>query len=156
MDKIGKGRFTIRSAGALFLLSAVFELFSLTSAIPLFGAIRTGPLMAMYHVFYTALFLIIGIGLWAPKQWGFKAAFAGASFYTLDKVLFLFDRATMETYMVQQLGNYREILQMIDTQSLLRIYGYTMVMSVACWWGFVLYLHIRRDYFRLQKNNSEE
>ena len=153
MKKAGKGRFTIRSAGTLFLLSAVFELFSLTSAVPLFGTIRTGPLMTVYHVFYTALFLIIGFGLWAPKQWAIKAAFAGTLFYTLDKILFLFDRATMETYLVGQLGSYREILQMIDTESLLRIYSYTLLMSVACWWGFVLYLHIRRDYFRLQKKN---
>jgi hypothetical protein len=142
-----KGRFTIRSAGVLFMLSAAFELLSLTSPVPLLGAIRGGFLMAAYHAIYIILFLIIGIGLWASKSWGYRAVFAGAVFYTLDKVLFLLDRATMETYLMQQLGPYREILQMIDTPSLVRIYGYIAVMSIACWWGFVLYLHLRREYF---------
>ena len=151
MSTASKGRFTIKSAGALFLLSALFELFSVTSAVPLFGAIRTGPLMTVYHILYIALFLIIGIGLWAPKEWGFKAVFAGTIFYTLDKVLFLFDHALMEVSLMQQLGGYREILQMIDIESLLRIYGYTMVMSIACWWGFVLYLYLRREYFSVTK-----
>lgn len=145
-DKV-KGRFTIRSAGVLFMLSAAFELLSLTSPVPLLGAIRGGFLMVAYHVIYIILFLIIGIGLWAPKSWGYRAAFAGAVFYTLDKVLFIFDRATMETYLMQHLGPYREILQMIDTPSLVRIYGYVTLMSIACWWGFVLYLHLRREYF---------
>ena len=156
MSKAAKGRFTIKSAGALFLLSAVFELLSLTSSVPLFGTIQSGPLMVVYHAFYTALFLIIGIGLWAPKQWAFKGVLAGTCFFTLDKILFLLDPALMETWLVQQLVSYREILQMIDTAALLRIYGYTFVMSIACWWGFVLYLHIRRDYFRKQKNNLEK
>jgi hypothetical protein len=151
LSNAGKGRFTIKSAGALFILSAVFELLSLTSAVPLFGAIRSGPLMVVYHTLYIALFLIIGLGLWIPKHWGFKAAFAGASFYTLDKVLFLLESATKETYLVQLLGNYREIQQMIDTQSVVRIYSYTMVMSIACWWGFVLYLYLRREYFSITK-----
>ncbi|HPJ94491.1 MAG TPA: hypothetical protein PKY89_11330 [Deltaproteobacteria bacterium] len=147
MHDKAKGRFTIRSAGVLFMLSAAFELLSLTSPVPLLGTTRGGFLMAAYHVIYIILFLIIGVGLWAPKSWGYRAVFAGAVFFTLDRVLFIFDRATMETYLLGQLGPYREILQMIDTESLVRIYGYVTVMSIACWWGFVLYLHLRREYF---------
>ncbi len=147
MHDKAKGRFTIRSAGVLFMLSAAFELLSLTSPVPLLGAIRGGFLMAAYHVIYIILFLIIGIGLWAPKSWGYRAVLTGSALYTLDKIIFLLDSVTMETYLVQQMGPYHEILQMIDTPSLVRIYGYVTVMSIACWWGFVLYLHLRREYF---------
>lgn len=147
MHDKAKGRFTIRSAGVLFMLSAAFELLSLTSPVPLLGAIRGGFLMAAYHVIYIILFLIIGIGLWAPKSWGYRAVLTGSALYTLDKIIFLLDSVTMETYLVQQMGPYRGVLQIIDTPSLVRIYGYVTVMSIACWWGFVLYLHQRREYF---------
>lgn len=147
MHDKAKGRFTIRSAGVLFMLSAAFELLSLTSPVPLLGAIRGGFLMAAYHVIYIILFLIIGIGLWAPKSWGYRAVLTGSALYTLDKIIFLLDSVTMETYLVQQMGPYRGVLQIIDTPSLVRIYGYVTVMSIACWWGFVLYLHLRREYF---------
>ena len=37
-----KGRFTIRTAGVLFVASAIFKLISVTTEIPLFGAVRGG------------------------------------------------------------------------------------------------------------------
>jgi polyferredoxin len=148
-----KGRFTIRSAGTLFLLSAAFEIWSITSPIPLFGAIRSGALAITYHLLFIALFLTIGIVLLVPKQWGYKAAFVGAFFSTLDNVLFLLDRKSMDTYMLQQLGSYNSIIQTIGMSTIYQVLILTTLMFIASWWGFVLYLHIRRDYFYSQKSS---
>ena len=142
-----KGRFTIRSTGALFLLSAAFEIWSITSSIPLFGAIRSGALAVTYHLLYIALFLTIGIGLLVPKQWGYKAAFIGAIISTLDKVLFLLDRKSMDMYLLQQFGSYKSIIQIIGMNTIFQVLILTTLMFIASWWGFVLYLYFRRDYF---------
>jgi polyferredoxin len=85
-----------------FLLSATFEIWSITSSIPLSVTIRSGALAISYHLLFIALFLAKGIGLLVPKQWGYYAAFVGAIFSTLDKVLFLLDRKSMDTYLFQQ------------------------------------------------------
>ncbi len=142
-----KGTFTIRTAGVIFLASAAFELLSVTSAVPLLGAVRTGAVAAVYHLIYMAFFLVIGIGLWAPKSWGYKAAFAGGLVYTLDKVLFLLDRTFMEAYLLQEMGSYREILQVMDSKSIYQLFAVATLLFVASWWGFVLYLYVRREYF---------
>ena len=147
-----RGRFTIRSAGALFLLSAAYEIWSISSSIPLFGAIRSGALATAYHLLFIVLFLTIGIGLLLPRQWGYKAAFAGAIFSTLDKVLFLLDRKSIDTYLFQQLGaNYSSIMQAMGMNTIYQVIILTTLMFIASWWGFVLYLYIRKDYFYSQK-----
>lgn len=146
-----KGRFTIRSAGTLFLLSAAFEIWSITSSISLFGAIRSGALAITYHLLFIALFLTIGIGLLVPKQWGYKAAFVGAFISTLDKVLFLLDRKSMDAYLLQQLGSYNSIIQIMGMSTIYQVLILTTLMFIASWWGFVLYLYIRKDYFYSQK-----
>lgn len=147
-----KGRFTIRSAGTLFLLSAAFEIWSITSSIPLFGAIRSGTLAISYHLLFMALYLTIGIGLLVPKQWCYKATFVGAIFSTLDKVLFLLDRKSIDIYLFQQLGeSYNSIIQTIGMSTIYQVVILATLMFIASWWGFVLYLYIRRDYFYSQK-----
>ncbi|MBN2298669.1 MAG: hypothetical protein JXM72_08740 [Deltaproteobacteria bacterium] len=147
MNDARKGRFTIRTAGILFILSAVLEVFSLTSEMPLLGAVRSGTLAAFYHLFYAGLFVAIGVGLWVPKKWGIKAALTGAIFYSLDKILFILDSATMETYLLQLIGDYSEIFQIIDKQSLFQAITLMYLLFIAGWWGFVGYLYLRRQYF---------
>jgi polyferredoxin len=147
-----KGRFTIRSAGALFLLSAAFEIWSITSPIPLCGAIRSGALAITYHILFIALFVTIGIGLVVPKRWGYKAAFVGAIFSTLDDVLFLLNHNSIDAYVLQQLGgSYNYTMQTIGMNTISQVLILTTLMFIASWWGFVLYLYIRRDYFYSQK-----
>ncbi|HHO76405.1 MAG TPA: hypothetical protein ENN05_08245 [Deltaproteobacteria bacterium] len=147
MNDSRKGRFTIRSAAAMFMLSAVFEFLSLTSAMPLFGAVRSGTMVAVYHVFFAGLFLTIGVGLWAPKKWGIKAAVIGGIFYSLDKILFILDRTTIEIYLVQLIGVSSEIFEVIDRQALFNSITLMYLLFIALWWGFVGYLHLRRQYF---------
>ncbi len=147
MNERLKGRFTIRTAGIVFFLSAACEVISMTSAVPLFGAIRSGSVAAAYHLFYTGLFAAIGVGLWVPKKWGIKAAFCGALFYSADKFLFLLDRAAMESYLLQIIADPSEIFQVIGMQSLFQIITLMYILFILGWWGFVGYLYLRRQYF---------
>jgi len=61
-----KGKFTFQSTGVLFVLSALLELFSISSPVPLFGNVQGGIIAATYHLIYVALFFGgIGVG---PRQ----------------------------------------------------------------------------------------
>ena len=59
-----KGKFTFQSAGILFALSALLELFSINSRIPLFGNVQGGIIAATYHLIYSVLFFFLGFGLY--------------------------------------------------------------------------------------------
>jgi len=104
-------------------------------------------MVAVYHVFFAGLFLTIGVGLWAPKKWGIKAAVIGGIFYSLDKILFILDRTTIEIYLVQLIGVSSEIFEVIDRQALFNSITLMYLLFIALWWGFVGYLHLRRQYF---------
>jgi hypothetical protein len=145
---VRKGNLTIRVAGALFVVSGIWELFCLTSEVPLFGAVRVGLVAVTYHVLYVALFAAMGVGLLIGRYWGYRAVFMGTLLYTLDKVIFLLDRRTMEAYLKGQLKGNIEVLELLDQDSLLQLTVVFSILLVACWWGFALYLYFRRDYFR--------
>ena len=143
-----KGHLTIRVAGALFLVSGIWELFCLSSEVPLFGAVRAGMVAVTYHLLYVALFAVMGMGLLIGRYWGYKAVFAGTLVYTLDKVLLLLDRRAMEAYLTGQLKGNLEVLDFVDQDSLLQLMVAFSLLLIACWWGFALYVYLRRDYFR--------
>ncbi len=148
VDSARKGRFTIRSAGVLFVASAIFELFFVTTEIPLFGELRGGAIAVLYHLVYVTLFLALGVGLWTGRRWGYRLVFAGTFFYTLDRSLYLVDRETMEAHLMQQLQQYGEILDLIEKSSFLEMMVLATVLSVGFWWSFALYIYVRRSYFR--------
>ena len=143
-----KKGFTIRTAGALFVASAVFELFSLTSEIPLFGAVRGGVVAVMYHLGYVVLFLALGIGLWTLRRWGYQLVFAGTLYYTLDKVLYLLGRQAREAHLIEQLTKYGDVLDLVDKGFILQMMNLTTLLFLACWWGFALYIYTQREHFR--------
>ena len=143
-----KGRSTIRTAGVLFFVSAIFEVLSVTADVPLFGAVRGGAVAVLYHLVYTGLFLALGVGLLAGRRWGYRLVFAGTLYYTLDRSLYLLDRSTMEAHLMQQLEPYREIFELVDKDSILQLTASATLLFVGCWWGFALYIYRRRDYFR--------
>jgi len=149
-----KGKFTFRTAGVLFILSAAFELISLTSKVPFLGAVRGGAPAILYHLFYSALFLTMGIGLWKAASWGYRAVLAGTLLYTLDKILFLLDRKTIEASLLQIIGKYEEIFEAVDMGYFVGILRITTLTIILCWLGFALYTHFRRDYF-LRGNSPE-
>lgn len=147
MSSDQKGRFTIRTAGFLFFLSSLFELFALTSQVPLFGAVRSGAVAVTYHLVYVLIFLSIGVGLWGAKPWTLKGVFGGTLVYSIDKVSLLLTPRTMETHLLQQLAEYEELIEILGKAYVLQVMSVTLGAFVLGWWGFAIYLYVRRDYF---------
>lgn len=145
-----KGRFTFRTTAVLLMASAVFELLSITAEEPLFGEIRSGLSVGIYHIFYAALFAALGVGLWGAKKWGYALVFVTTVVYTLDKLQFILSRQAMENFIAQQMSGYEEALQSqgIDSALILQAIVLTSSVIVLCWWGFALYTYWRRDYFK--------
>ncbi|MFQ6677537.1 MAG: hypothetical protein ACE5D0_04380 [Fidelibacterota bacterium] len=144
---LGGTRFTIRTAGVFFLISAVVEGLSLSSAVPLFGDLRGGVIAVIYHLLFVGLFLGMGIGLWAAKSWGFRYMFYGTIFYTLERILYILDGSAREMEAATTLGRYQSLLGQ-DGQSLVsQAMNLTTILTILCWWGFVLYLYFKREYF---------
>ena len=142
--KFGGLRFTLRTAAVFFLVSAIVELLSISSAVPLFGAVRGAVVSVVYHLLYTGLFLGMGIGLWSGKPWGFRLMSAGTVFYTLDKILsLLYGRAAMSS-----LAEYEALLGPGGQDTITLVTNLSVGLTLACWWGFMLYLYFNRDYFK--------
>jgi hypothetical protein len=147
-----KGHFTLRTAGALFIISAVFELFALTSAVPLFGDLRGGLVAVAYHGLFVAVFLLMGIGLWRAETWGYRAVLGGTAIYALDHILYLLDDAGRAAAMAEQTRDYAQILEGIDLQSIDQVATAVAFVVLVCWIGFAFYVHLRRDYFQGYKD----
>ena len=141
------GSFTIHTAGALLVLSAVLELAWITSEVPLFGALRGGVVAATYHLFYAALFAAMGIGLWTARRWGYHLVFAATLCYTLDKGIYLLDRGAREAHLMRLLGDNEAILEYVDKGAILQMMTLTTATLIGCWLGFALYIYLRREYF---------
>ncbi len=152
-----KGRSTFRTAAVLFLLSALLEIFSVTSKVALWGALRGGVVAVLWHLVYFSLFLGLGVGLWRAEPWGYKLVFVGTLFYTLDKVSNLLYTDFMKAWLMQQLSRYEDIWQLIDIGIVLQMVTLLMLLFVACWWGFAVYTYLRKDYFGVgQKPQTPE
>jgi hypothetical protein len=149
-----KGTFTFRTAAVLFVLSAVFELLSVTSEVPLFGAIRGGLSADVYHIIYVLLFLALGVGLWGGKKWGYALVFITTALYTLDKLQFVLSSRAVEAFITTQMGGYESELQAqgINAGMILEALILMSLVVVLCWWGFAWYTYIRRDYFQVNKS----
>ena len=148
MAQKGKGRATIRIAAVLLLASAVFEIFDFSSAVALFGAVRVGATALLYHFVFAALYAMTGIGMWAARQWGYWAIMATTAVYTIDKIqLMLFPQAFYD-YIIQQLTVTREIVEMVPKEQLIQYFTIAYIIMLLCWWGFALYIHMRRSYFQ--------
>ena len=145
-----KGHFTFCTTAVLLIASAVFELFSITAEEPLFGEIRSGLSVGIYHVLYAALFAALGAGLWSAKKWGYALVFVTTALYTLDKLQFVMNQQVMEGFIKQQMSGYEEVLQSqgVDSALFMQAIVLTSIVIVLCWWGFALYTYWRRYYFK--------
>lgn len=141
-----KGRFTLRSAGVLLLLSAALETLSLDSEVLLLGATRTGAVALAYHLGYALLFAVIGVGLWTAARWGLGAVFAGAAVYTLDKGLLLLDIAALTEYLALQFARYG-LDPLVDVAQASTLLAGVYLLFVLGWWLFAAYCYWRRAYF---------
>ncbi|MDH3563935.1 MAG: hypothetical protein OEN49_11190 [Gammaproteobacteria bacterium] len=145
-----KGHFTFRTCAVLFMASAVLELLSITSEAPLFGAIRDGITAGIYHLFYVALFLALGIGLWSATRWGYTLVYVTTAVYTLDKLQLVLSREALQEFVKIQMIGFESQLQMQGINEALIVQAIAMMAAVVilCWWGFALYTYWRRDYFK--------
>ena len=141
------GAFTLRSAAVLFMISAVIELTSVTSEVPLFGAVRGGLVAMGHHLLYVALFGALAAGLWAGRPWGYKVVFAGTAFYTFDRLLYLLDRDAMQVQISNKLEQYHGVAELISPDSIVDMMVLTTAVGVISWWGFAFYIYLRRSYF---------
>jgi hypothetical protein len=144
-----KGRTTIRTAAVCFLASAVFEVFDIIAPVPLLGAMRSGVAAMGYHLVFIAIFFMMGIGLWSGKPWGYGVVMAGTALYSIDKVQMLLARQAFGDYIMQQFTTptTRDIISMVPREQLLQMMTLAYLAIVLCWWGFALYIHLRRSYF---------
>jgi hypothetical protein len=130
----------------LFLLSGVFSLISVTSDVPLFGAMRGGLTALCYNLSFAALFLGIGVGLIVGKVWGYHLLLAGTALYTLDRLLFIMDKETRDAYLAAS-GVTKQIEVLVDTSMFDQLLIVATLATIACWCGFACYIYLRRDYF---------
>jgi hypothetical protein len=142
-----KGHFTLRTSALLFLVSGLVELFSLTSPVPLFGAVRGGAPAVIAHLLDAALFLGLGVGIWTRRGWGYRLVFVGTLFYSLEKVLYLADRRGREADLLRSLEGYQSFATYLDKEAILGLITLVTLLFVACAWGFAGYVRLRRDYF---------
>ncbi len=143
-----RGHFTLRSAGALLILSAIFEAFSIVDPVPLFGDVRGGLVAISYHALFVTVFALMGFGLWRAEPWGVRAVLIGTVIYVLDHVLFVMDDAARSAAMTAQTRGYEQILGVIDLQSVDRMVTTVALVVMVCWIGFAAYVYLRRDYFQ--------
>lgn len=145
-----KGHFTFRTTAALLMASAVVEIISITTEALLFGEIRSGLSVGIYHVFYAVLFAALGVGLWNAKKWGYTLVFVITAVYTLDKLQFILNQQVMENYIAKQMRGYEAALQSQGINSALFMQAIVLasIVIVFCWWMFALYTYWRRDYFK--------
>lgn len=151
-----KGAFTIRTAAVFFFLSAVFEVFNLGSEITLIGRLFGGGFAIVYHLSYGALFGAMGAGLWCGRPLGLKVMFSGTLIYTIEEGMYLLDtegRLAELTRITDQFGGMPEV---IGNETILGMTTVATLLILCCWWGFLGYLYVRRDYFNLPVNVRKE
>jgi hypothetical protein len=141
-----KGSSIIKSSGGLFVLSSVFSLASLTSDVPLFGAMRSGGFALCYNLFFTLLFLGMGLGLIIGPSWGYRLFLAGTVVYSLDRLLFVLNKYTRDAYLTAS-GVTQEVKSLVDMSMFDQGILLATVGTLLCWWGFAFYIYLRRDYF---------
>ena len=135
-------RFTMRFAGFFFFISALAEMGSITSTVPLFGHELSGFVAYIYHLLFIGLYAAIGLGLWAAKHWGFQVMLAGALTYSVDRLLKIMYGQASSAILIQY-GEMMDISKNIMNYAM----GIYYIATIMSWWGFVIYLYFKRDYF---------
>jgi len=150
-----KGKLNFQIAGVLFVLSALLELFSINSRVPLFGNIQGGMIAATYHLIYAVLFFPLGYGLYRARSWAYTLVFVATALYTLDRLVYILDRKALEIYLVTLLSKYGVTIGIPETGFILKVIMLATVLIVACWWGFAGYTYLRREYFHQPVTGDE-
>jgi hypothetical protein len=146
---LGGIKFTARTASVFFVLGAIFESSALSSPVALFGNEYRELVSVAYHLIFVVLYLGMGVGLWMAKPWGFYAMVTGSVVYTLDKLHYLI-YGDMTTKMLDEYG---AILGPDGEGTITGLVNLATFITLAAWWGFIIYLYYHRSYFQISKNN---
>lgn len=130
-----------------FALSAVAQTIAVQGPVPLGGALRGGLGAAAYHLALATLFAAVAIGLWTAARWGARAVYVAAALVTLDDLRYLLDRQGRAAELASQLRSSPDILEAFGEEILLRVSSALTLLFIAGWWGFALYIYLRRSYF---------
>lgn len=149
-----KGSSTIQISGGLFVLSGVISLASLTTAVPLFGAMRSGSIALCYNLFFAVLFAGMGLGLIIGRGWGLRFFLGGTAVYSLDRLVFLLSKGTRDAYVAAS-DVSKELGSLVDMSMFHQAIDLATIVSILSWWGFAGYLWWRRDYFRGARTTTQ-
>ena len=141
--------FTMLTSGWLLALSGAWMLVTCSSPVPLFGEVRGGVVAVLYNGAFGLLLLVMGYALAGRKSWALAATGAATAAYTLDKVLFIIDGPARRA----ALGDGSQMLNSLGPGTGTMVDQVAVLMSVAFlagWWGLVLYVYLKRGYFRSQ------
>ena len=136
-------RLTTRIASAFFLLSGIAESFSITAEVQIFGSVHGGVIAVIYHLIFISIYFGMGVGLWIAKPWSYHVIWVGTSIYSLDKLMSLFARQETSTL----LAEYGHMLGTGGQDTITMVMQAAILVSLASWWGFMLYIYFHRDYF---------
>jgi hypothetical protein len=142
-----KGNVTMKVAAAFFLLSGIFELFSVTSPVPLFGDIRGGAIAVLQHLVDAALCIALGVGIYQRKHWGYRLVLAGTAFYSLERLLYIFDGSARRAELSRSLKGFEQYSSYVNTDAILGYASVTAAALMVSWWIFAGYAYFRREYF---------
>jgi len=108
---------------------------------------RSGGTALCYNLFFGMLFLGIGLGLILGRSWGYRLFMAGTIVYTLDRLLFVLNKDTRDAYLAAS-GVTQEVKSLIDVSMFDQWIFLATVLTLLGWWGFAVYIYLRRDYFQ--------
>ena len=149
-----KGATTLRLAGAFFLITSAYEVYSMTGAVPLAGAVRTGLIAVTYHLIFAAAYVAMGLGLLMLRPWGMPVLLAGTGVYTIDRLALLLDRAGILASIDKSNSELQGLIlgtdgmgSLIDSDTIVHATRLETAVLLACWWGLAFYAVRKRRLF---------
>jgi len=149
-----KGATTLRLAGAFFLITSAYEVYSMTGAVPLAGAVRTGLIAVTYHLIFAAAYVAMGLGLLMLRPWGMPVLLAGTGVYTIDRLALLLDRAGLLASIDKSNSELQGLILgtdglggLIDSDTIVHATRLETAVLLACWWGLAFYAVRKRRLF---------
>ena len=107
----------------------------MTQPVPLFGEFRVGTAALAYHLVYALLFLVLAVGLWTAKPWGYHTIFIGGVLYTLDKIQFLMSGNITQEFVSMIFRGQEQLLQAVGRDMVMLSLTLVVISFVLGWWG---------------------
>lgn len=139
--------FTLLTSGWLLLLSGVWMAITITSPVPLFGAMRGGVVAVLYNGVFAASLFAMGLALATYKPWALNATWAASACYSVDKLLFLLDSGARKASLAESRALLNAFGASLETLLDQAMVGVSLLFLLG-WWGLVWVVWRRRGDFR--------